>query len=73
MMLNDNQLEKVTGGVSNEAIIKVINEAYGFIPGEIRTAIIGALNNLGKKAAKRLAEKFAKSDQRIEGIVDLLT
>lgn len=73
MMLEDEQLENVTGGASNEAIIKAINELYGFIPGEIRTAIIGALNTVGKKAAKSLAEKFAKSDPKIQGIVDLLS
>lgn len=70
-MLNDNDLEKVTGGMTNNEIINKINSFYCFLPEDIRNKIIDALNNYGKKAAKALAEKLTSSIPQAEGIVDL--
>lgn len=70
-MLNDSDLEKVTGGMTNNEIINKINSFYGFLPEDIRNKIIDALNNYGKKAAKALAEKLTSSIPQADGIVDL--
>lgn len=58
--LNVEQLEKVVGGVSIEAIHKVIDiePTWAKVPESIKTAIKNAYITAGSKAAHRLAEKL---------------
>lgn len=71
MELNEKQLEKVTGGMTDEMIIKIINEQYSQLPESIRSRIIDALNTYGKKAAKALAEKLIKNFDWAKSILKL--
>ena len=54
----EEELAQVTGGVSKEAIFKVIDTCYAWVPGSIRTAIKNAYTTLGSKAARKLGEKL---------------
>ena len=56
--LTEEELAQVTGGVSKEAIFKVIDTYYAWVPGSIRTAIKNAYTTLGAKAARKLGEKL---------------
>ena len=56
--LTEEELAQVTGGVSKEAIFKVIDTCYAWVPGSIRTAIKNAYTTLGSKAARKLGEKL---------------
>lgn len=61
MILDDEELNNVVGGLTNNEIIEKINNKYSFVPESIRKEIIEALNKFGKKAAKDLAEKLIKN------------
>lgn len=58
--LNDEQLEKVAGGITIEALFKAIDidPTWAKVPGPIKTSIKNAYMTLGPKAARNLAEKL---------------
>lgn len=58
--LNDGQLEKVAGGVTIEALFKVIDidPTWAKVPGPIKTSIKNAYMTLGPKVARNLAEQL---------------
>ena len=75
--LTEEELEEVAGGTMTtqekiEFVKENIPKFYGFVPEEIRTAIISAYENYGKHAARSLAQKIIKNHPTWEGIIDLL-
>lgn len=71
MELNDNQLQKVSGGMTDQEIIDSINTKYSQLPEDIRDKIIEAINKYGKKTAQNLAEKLIKDYEWAESMLDL--
>ena len=71
MELNDNQLQKVSGGMSEQEIVDAINTKYRQLPEEIRDKIIEAIDKYGKKAARSLAEKLIKDYDWAKPLLDL--
>lgn len=71
MELHDNQLEQVSGGMTDQEIIDSINNKYSQLPQDIRNKIIEALNKYGKKDAQNLAEKLIKNYEWAKSLLDL--
>ena len=69
--LSDEALKNISGGTTVPEIIQKINQLYPWIPEEIRTKIIDALNMYGPKAAKALAKKLT-AGTLYEKLADLI-
>lgn len=69
--IKEEDLDLVSGGLTNNEIIDSIDLYYSFLPQDVRNSLVTALINQGKEKARELALRIVKTIPLASGIEDL--